>query len=268
MTKERLDRALVNRGLVESRSRAQALILAGQVLVNRQRELKAGRMVEAADTVELVSPMPYVSRGGVKLAAALEAFEVNPTGWQVVDIGASTGGFTDCWLKHGARHVWAVDVGYGQLHWQLRQDPRVSVYERTNARYITRDQLGLEDGADAGSVDVSFIGLRLILEPLRNLVKTQGLVIVLIKPQFEAGPTAVGKGGVVRDPAVHRQVLYRVLEDAAGLGWAPEGLIASPIRGPEGNIEFLAALRLDGDPRPLPIEDVVERAWQGEGAHG
>lgn len=261
--KQRLDVFLVENGLVSTRSRAQALIMAKQVVVNGRVETKSGFTVAAGDQVRLLETLPYVSRGGLKLRRALEVFHVNPEGWVVADIGASTGGFTDCWLKAGATQVYAVDVGYGQLDWSLRQDPRVTVLERTNARYLTAEVLGLEKALDGASIDASFIGLKLLLAPLVPLLGPEGVVLALVKPQFEAGPGKVGKGGVVREPAIHAEVLARVMAEANALGYGVRGLTWSPIRGPEGNIEFLMYLGIDGSVRAeIDVETVVQGAWQ------
>ncbi len=261
--KRRLDVFLVESGLVSTRSRAQGLIMAKQVEVNGRVETKSGFAVEDGDQVRVLETLPYVSRGGLKLQRALDVFQVNPQGWLVADIGASTGGFTDCWLKSGAAHVYAVDVGYGQLDWALRQDPRVTVLERTNARYLTAEVLGLEQALDGASIDASFIGLKLLLAPLVPLLGPEGVVLALVKPQFEAGPGKVGKGGVVRDPAVHAEVLARVMAEAGALGYGMRGLTWSPIRGPEGNIEFLMYLSIDGSVQAeIDVETVVQGAWQ------
>ncbi|NMP21145.1 TlyA family RNA methyltransferase [Sulfobacillus sp. DSM 109850] len=255
-------------GAVESRNRAQALIMAGKVEVNGRTERKSGRLVEPDDQVAVTAALPFVSRGGVKLNHALDQFGIDPTGWDVVDVGASTGGFTDCWLQHGAARVWAVDVGYGQLDWKLRQDPRVVVLERTNARYLTLSGLGREIPLDGASVDASFIGLRLLLEPLAPLIKDGATVVALVKPQFEAGPAKLGRGGVVRQPKVHEEVLERVVDQARSLAYAVQGLTASPIRGPEGNIEFLLYLVARGHTETtLNIERVVDEAWKAEESH-
>ncbi len=246
--KERLDKLLVQRGLVETRERAQALIMAGQVFVEGQRVDKPGRRVPVDSHIDVRQQMPYVSRGGYKLAAMLDHLQLDVSGWTCVDVGSSTGGFTDVLLQRGARKVYAIDVGYGQLAWRLRQDPRVVVMERTNIRYVH----SLPEPCDLATIDVSFIGLRLVLPPVRGLVRPEGWIIALIKPQFEAGPRRVGKGGIVRDPRVHRDVLVQVLEHAHSLALGLQALIVSPIRGTEGNVEFLAAWRLD-------VPDKVER---------
>ncbi len=260
----RLDQMVVQRGLADSRSRAQALILAGRVTVDGKLAQRAGLAVDERAQIEVRGdPNPYVSRGGLKLAHALKGFELDPQGWTVVDIGASTGGFTDCWLQAGAFRVYAVDVGYGQLAWKLRQNPKVAVFERTNGRWLTLAQLDRSQPVDVGSVDASFIGLKLLLGPLRSIVKAEGKLVALVKPQFEAGPKALSKGGVVRDRRVHREVLQRVIGEAASLGWFVERLTPSPIRGPRGNLEFFALL---GAERlaAVTVEAVVEEAWQME----
>lgn len=261
----RLDQRLVELGLAPTRSRAQGLVMAGAVQVNGKTVAKAGHPVSADDRVEVVpTPLRYVSRGGWKLERALAAFAVDPSGWTVVDVGASTGGFTDCWLSHGAVRVYAVDVGHGQLAWSLRNDPRVVVLERTNARFLTLETLGRTEWVDAASVDVSFIGLRPILAAVSPLVRPGGRILALIKPQFEAGPAAVGKRGVVRDPAVHRAVLAKVLDEAQSLGLRVEGLCPSPLKGPNGNVEFLLELNTGtGCPEgAVDIEATVRAAWE------
>jgi 23S rRNA (cytidine1920-2'-O)/16S rRNA (cytidine1409-2'-O)-methyltransferase len=234
----RLDVLLVERALAPSREQARRLVMAGEVLVAGQPAAKPGMLVAADAELQVRAAPPFVSRGGQKLAAALEAFGVSPEGLVAADIGASTGGFTDCLLQGGAVRVYAVDVGYGQLDWRLRQDPRVVVLERTNIRYLQ----GLPEPVDLAVVDVSFISLRLVLPVVRSLLKPQGRIIALIKPQFEAGRGQVGKGGVVKDPQVHRQVLEAAFADAEEVRLAVLGLIRSPLVGPAGNIEFLAWL--------------------------
>ncbi len=238
MNKTRLDVLLVERGLAESRQRAQRLIRAGQVLVNDRPVDKPGTQVDDGAAIRLRAKLPYVSRGGLKLAAALDTFGVDVRGAVCADVGASTGGFTDCLLQRGAARVYAIDVGYGQLAWRLRQDQRVVVMERVNVRYLE----GLPEMVDVATVDVSFISLQLVLPAVLRFLKPDGHVIPLIKPQFEAGRQQVGKGGVVKDPAVHRAVLERVLGWAIEHGLAVQGLIPSPLRGPKGNVEFLADL--------------------------
>jgi len=238
--KVRLDALLVERGFFPTREKARAAVMAGLVLVGTERAEKAGMKVPRDTPVEVKgAPHPYVSRGGLKLEKAIRRFGIDMAGRTVIDVGASTGGFTDCALKHGAAFVYAVDVGYNLLDWSLRNDSRVRVIERTNFRYMTPDRL---DGPkpDMATVDVSFISLRLILPVLAEMLPPGGAVVALVKPQFEAGREQVGKSGVVRDPAVHRQALRAVLEAAGGHGFRLRGLTYSPITGGEGNIEFLA----------------------------
>lgn len=268
-TRTRLDRRLVDDGLTETRSRAQALIMAGKVLVNGHVQTKSGHMVDPDDAVGVSEGLPFVSRGGFKLDHALAMFHVDPTGWTVVDVGASTGGFTDCWLQHGASRVFAVDVGYGQLDWRLRQDERVVVMERTNARYLQPGQFSNAHPLDGASIDASFIGLNLLLGPVKTLLSSHGVVIALVKPQFEAGPGNVGKGGVVRDPEIHKQVIETVVSDAQAMGYTVRGLAASPIRGPEGNIEFLLYLGFDPEQAErIDISAVVDAAWKAGSTDG
>ena len=237
--KLRLDELLVQRGLAETRSQAQRLIMAGEVTLGDSLADKPGRQVAADAVVAIRERLPYVSRGGIKLAAALDAFGLAPAGWVCADVGASTGGFTDCLLQRGAPRVYAIDVGYGQLAWSLRQDARVISIERANIRHLAP----LPELVALVTIDVSFIGLELVLPRVATMLAPGGQVIALIKPQFEAGKGQVGKGGVVRDPAIHRAVIERVLAGAARLGLAACGLIRSPITGPAGNVEFLAWLR-------------------------
>jgi len=240
----------VARGLAETRSQAQRLIAAGEVSIGDEVADKPGHTVPADVEVRVRAALRYVSRGGLKLAAALAAFGVNPAGWVCADIGASTGGFTDCLLQHGAARVYAVDVGYGQLAWSLRTDPRVVSIERANIRYLA----ALPEPVALATVDVSFIGLGLVLPRIAALLVPAGQVIALIKPQFEVGKGQVGKGGVVRDPQLHRSAIEKVLAEAAALGLAPAGLIRSPITGPAGNVEFLAWLRRGA---AVPTPDVI-----------
>ena len=246
MTKRRLDHLLVERDLVDSRERGQRLILAGEVMIGDRVADKPGLLVPTDVDIHIKQRLPYVSRGGLKLAAALDAFDVPVSGAVCADVGASTGGFTDVLLQRGALRVIAVDVGYGQLDWKLRSDPRVTVLDRTNAR--TLDALppdpatGRPTVARVVTIDVAFISLTLILPAVAKWIADEGHVIALIKPQFEAGRDRVGKRGVVRDPNVHREVLRSVLGWAAEHGWIAQGLIRSPIEGPAGNAEFLAWL--------------------------
>ena len=247
----RADELLVTRGLATTRSQARALILAGKVWLGDRRVEKAGELLRPDAEIRLTPEPRYVSRGGEKLAHALHAFNLDVSGWVCADFGASTGGFTDALLQHGARRVYAIDVGYGQLHYKLRNDPRVVVMERTNVRYLE----SLPDPIDLVTIDVSFISLRLVLPAAWRVLRPGGYVIALVKPQFEAGRHKVGKGGVVRDPQVHREVLERVIAAALDCGFAVLGLERSPITGAEGNVEFLLLFRRDGavvvDPEEL-----------------
>ncbi len=236
--KQRLDIAVTSRGLVPSREKAKALIMAGQVYVNGQKELKAGSDVKESDIIEIRgSQNPFVSRGGLKLQKAAENFDICLNECICMDIGASTGGFTDCMLTYGAKKVYAIDVGYGQLAWKLRTDERVVNMERTNFRYVTHEQI--PENIDFASVDVSFISLKIILPVLRELLKENGEAVCLIKPQFEAGKDKIGKKGVVRDPAVHTEVVENITTFAVETGFTLKNLDFSPIKGPEGNIEYL-----------------------------
>jgi 23S rRNA (cytidine1920-2'-O)/16S rRNA (cytidine1409-2'-O)-methyltransferase len=256
MVKRRLDTLLVERGLVESRERAQSLILAGKVKIDGQVAHKPGSRVPAEVELTLEEALPYVSRGGLKLEEALSRFRLDITGFICADVGASTGGFTDCLLKHGAAKVYAIDVGYGQLAWELRQDPRVVVLERTNIRYLE----SLPGPIDLASIDVSFISLELVLPPVVSLLKPQGQMVALVKPQFEAGREQVGKGGVVREPEVHRQVLHKIGTMAQGLGLGILGLIPSPLLGPAGNVEFLLHLSKGKKLSTIDLERAVEES--------
>ena len=260
--KERLDVLLVERGLAETRSRAQAVIMAGEVYVNGQKANKAGMDVPLEAEIEVRgSVCPYVSRGGLKLEKALREFGVEPKGFVCSDSGASTGGFTDCLLQQGASKVFAIDVGYGQLAWKIRSDPRVVVMERTNIRYVTPEDLG--EALDLSVVDVSFISLKIVLPAIQRLLKPTGQVLCLIKPQFEAGKENVGKKGVVRDPAVHEQVLRDFVALAAQLGFTLKNLTFSPVKGPEGNIEFLGHLSMvPGDSLAPDIPALVAAAHE------
>jgi len=236
--KERLDKLLVACGLAETRAKAQALILAGKVFLGNQRLDKPGHMVPLEAPLKVKEPLPYVSRGGVKLAAALDHFKVEVGGRTCLDIGASTGGFTDCLLQRGAARVVALDVGYGQLDWRLRQDTRVEVRENINARYLAPEDFN--EWFDLVVADVSFISLAKILPAIPPLVRDRTFVIVLIKPQFEVGREEVGRGGIVRDPAAQRRVVGEITAFAETLGMRSQGVIESPILGADGNREFLA----------------------------
>mgnify|MGYP003310175650 CR=1 FL=1 len=242
--KKRLDVLLTEQGYADTRSKAQAIIMAGQVYVNGQKADKPGVSYEETVQIEVRGQTcPYVSRGGLKLEKALRDFGVKPEGFVCSDSGASTGGFTDCLLQQGARKVFAIDVGYGQLDWKIRSDERVVVMERTNIRYVTPEDLG--EPLDLSVIDVSFIGLEIVLPTIKTLLKPDtGQVLCLIKPQFEAGKENVGKKGVVRDPAIHKMVLDNFVALTQRLGFVILGLTFSPVKGPEGNIEFLAHLTL------------------------
>lgn len=243
--KKRLDVLLTELGYAESRSKAQAVIMSGMVYVDGQKADKPGTAYPETVSIEVRGETcPYVSRGGLKLEKALRDFGVDPTDYVCSDSGASTGGFTDCLLQQGARKVFAIDVGYGQLDWKIRSDPRVVVMERTNIRYVTPEDLG--EPLDLSVVDVSFIGLNIVLPAIKTLLKPEkGQVLCLIKPQFEAGKEKVGKKGVVRDPAIHKEVLDKFVALAGVLEFNILGLTFSPVKGPEGNIEFLGHLTLE-----------------------
>ena len=242
--KKRLDVLLVERLYADSRTKAQAIIMSGNVYVNGQKADKPGTSFEETVDIEVRGAVcPYVSRGGLKLEKALRDFGVKPEGYVCSDSGASTGGFTDCLLQQGAKKVFAIDVGYGQLDWKIRSDPRVVVMERTNIRYVTPEDLG--EPLDLSVIDVSFISLRIVLPAIKQLLKPgQGQVLCLIKPQFEAGKEKVGKKGVVREPEIHKEVLDQFVALAGELNFRILGLTFSPVKGPEGNIEFLAHLTL------------------------
>ena len=256
--KMRLDVAVFERGLAETREKAKALIMAGSVYLNGQKALKGGAAVKDTDIIEVRGAVnPYVSRGGLKLHKAVQNFGLSLEGCVCMDIGASTGGFTDCMLSNGAAKVYAIDVGYGQLAWKLRCDERVVNMERTNFRYVTHEQI--PEQVDFASVDVSFISLRKILPVMRELLRDGGRAVCLIKPQFEAGRENVGKKGVVRDPAVHLEVLEHFLKHAKESRFTVLGLTYSPIRGPEGNIEYLGYLsRAEEEPPVHDLKALVE----------
>lgn len=267
--KERLDLLLVEKGLAPSREKAKAVIMAGIVYVDGQKADKAGEMVpREADIQVRGNALPYVSRGGLKLEKAMQEFPIRLEGAVCADIGASTGGFTDCMLQNGAVKVYAVDAGYGQLAWSLRSDERVVCLERTNARYLTHEQI--PDELDFASVDVSFISLKLILPALRGLLKPDGQAVCLVKPQFEAGREKVGKKGVVRDPAVHLEVIQQFLKNAADADFTVKDMTFSPIRGPEGNIEYLGHLLAGGGGAswtgdPAALVEASHAALEGAG---
>ena len=259
MKKIRLDQRVFDLKLAESREKAKALIMAGSVYVDGQKETKPGAPVTEEAAIEVRGEkLPYVSRGGLKLEKALNTFPIDPAGYTCIDCGASTGGFTDCLLQRGAKHVYAVDVGYGQLAWSLRTDERVTVMERTNARNLTPDMF--PERMDMAVMDMSFISLHLVLLAVRSLLKENGQVVCLVKPQFEAGREKVGKKGVVRDPAVHREVLENFVAGASGLGFAVAGMSFSPVRGPEGNIEYLAWLKTAGESVAVDCADIVRQS--------
>ena len=242
MSKERLDVLLVNRGLAESREKAKAVIMAGEVFVQGQREDKAGAMFDESKVTITVkgSSLRYVSRGGLKLEKAMQKFPITLSGKVCMDVGSSTGGFTDCMLQNGATKVYAIDVGHGQLAWKLRNDERVVCMEKTNIRYVVPEDI--DELAAFSSIDVSFISLTKVLLPVKNLLTEDGQVVCLIKPQFEAGREKVGKKGVVRDRAVHEEVIRMVMDYASSIDFYPLALDFSPVKGPEGNIEYLLFL--------------------------
>ncbi len=261
--KQRADVALVERGLCESRSKAQASIMAGEVYVGTRRINKASEIIRPEDELHLKgSANPYASRGGLKLEKAIRSFQADLTGRVCMDIGAATGGFTDVCLQNGAAHVYAIDVGYGQFAWKLRNDPRVTLMERTNARHLTPDMVPLHPTVTV--MDVSFISIRLILPVAAQLMGEEGVFYTLIKPQFEAGPDRVGKKGVVREAKVHEDVLQEIVDFCPTIGWQVQALDYSPIKGPEGNIEFLAKITAAQQPEtpctPAYIHELVTRA--------
>ena len=260
MDKTRIDIYLVEQGLAESREKARALIMAGVVTLDGKRCDKPAALVGPGQQVSVQRPDAFVSRGGKKLQKAIESFGLDLTGAICIDVGASTGGFTDCMLKSGAAYVYAVDVGYGQLAWQLRQDARVCVMERQNARYLEKEMF--DKPVSFASIDVSFISLKLILPALQRVLTPPYTISALIKPQFEAGRERVGKKGVVRDKAVHIDVIGDILAFARESGLAVCGLDFSPIRGPEGNIEYLICLKDSGQSDEFKVDQVVENAHQ------
>ncbi len=257
--KERLDVLLVRRNLAPSREKARAIIMAGQVYVENQKEDKAGSMFADTARIEVRGDtLPFVSRGGLKLSKAISSFAISLQGQVCLDVGASTGGFTDCMLQNGALRVYAIDVGRGQLDWKLRKDPRVICMEKTNIRYVKPEDL--QEKALFCSIDVSFISLKKVLEPVKKLLLPNAQVVCLIKPQFEAGREKVGKKGVVRDPAVHREVIEEVSSYAKETGFSLLHLDFSPIKGPEGNIEYLLHLQNGGSDLPISIAQTVDSA--------
>lgn len=263
--KERLDVLLVQKGLAPSREKAKTMIMEGNVFVDNQREDKAGTFFDPSVHIEIHgNTLRYVSRGGLKLEKAMAQFGITLDDKVCMDIGASTGGFTDCMLQNGAKKVYAVDVGYGQFAWKLRQDPRVVCMEKTNIRYVTPEDIG--DALNFASVDVSFISLTKVLGPAKELLKDGGQMVCLIKPQFEAGKDKVGKKGVVRDPAVHKEVIERVILFAKSIGFGILHLDYSPIKGPEGNIEYLVHIVKDAEAESQEVIDVeaVVAAAHGE----
>ena len=266
--KKRIDVLLYEKGLAPSREKARTLIMAGCVYADNQKFDKPGDTVREDAVLEVRgNTLRYVSRGGLKLEKAMQLFPIKLESTVCMDIGASTGGFTDCMLQNGASKVYSVDVGYGQLAWKLREDPRVVCMERTNARYLTHEQI--PDELDFASIDVSFISLKLILPAVHNVLKDGGHVACLVKPQFEAGKEKVGKKGVVRDPAVHLEVLEHFLEHAKDSGFTVLGLTYSPIRGPEGNIEYLGYLEKgEGAPAEVDLKALVEESHQVLKEHG
>lgn len=261
MAKQRLDNYLVENGYVETRSKAQSLIMAGEVYIDNQKASKSGEQIKGTEKIEVRSKgLQYVSRGGLKLEKAMKRFPISLSDKICMDIGASTGGFTDCMLQNGAAKVYSIDVGYGQLAWKLRTDERVVNLERTNFRHVTHEQI--PDEIDFFSVDVSFISLKLILPPAYDLLKDSGSAVCLIKPQFEAGKENVGKKGVVRDINVHKDVISNVLEFTKEIGFKVEGLDFSPIKGPEGNIEYLMYITKNGSNADINIDETVEKSHE------
>lgn len=253
--KQRLDLLLVEQGYISGRDKAKAVIMAGDVYVNGQKAVKSGDLFDTNANIEIRGNLlRYVSRGGLKLEKAMEEFPICLRDAVCMDIGASTGGFTDCMLQNGAKKVFAVDVGYGQLAWKLRQDERVIVMERTNIRYVTSEDIA--EPIDFISIDVSFISLSLVLPVAWNLLSKAGAVVALVKPQFEAGKDQVGKKGVVKDPSVHLSVLESTVAAAQSIGFSPEGISYSPIKGPEGNIEYLLFLNKKEQVNFLQLEDL------------
>lgn len=259
--KQRLDIRLTEEGHYPSREKARAAIMAGLVFIKGERAEKPGLLIKPDTVIEVRgNPIPYVSRGGLKLERAVHVFELNLNGRVVLDVGASTGGFTDCALRHGARKVYAVDVGYGQLAWQLRNDPRVVALERKNIRFLTKE--AFMETPDFTTIDVSFISLNKVLPRVGQLTTPEAAGVALVKPQFEAGREKVGKKGVIRDPAIHTEVLKDIEALVTGLGWTVKGLDYSPVKGPEGNIEYLMYFQKNGLHVVCNINKVVEQAHE------
>lgn len=259
MSKIRLDVLLCDKGLFDSRERAKTSVMSGIVYVNGNKALKPGTPVAQDSKLEVRgTTLKYVSRGGLKLEKALDTFHIDPAGKHCLDTGASTGGFTDCLLQRGAERVYAVDVGYGQLAWSLRSDPRVVTMERTNIRHLKPEQI--PEKLQLAVIDVSFISLKLVLPAVRALLSQDGQVACLIKPQFEAGREKVGKKGVVREAETHREVLHAFTQNAQAAGFMIHNLTFSPVKGPEGNIEFLGHLTVQGDSCDVDIDDLVRQA--------
>lgn len=258
--KERLDVLITNRVLAESRERAKAYIMAGVVYVDGQKEDKPGLKVPVTAQIEVRQKMKYVSRGGYKLEKAMEVFPLTLTDKVCMDVGASTGGFTDCMLQNGASKVYAIDVGYGQLAWSLRQDERVICMEKTNMRYVTHEEI--PEVIAFSSIDVAFISLTKILQSVYDLTQEEGEVVALIKPQFEAGRDQVEKHGVVKNPKIHEQVIHQVWDYATSIGFGVQGLDFSPIKGPEGNIEYLIYLKKWDEPTQLEKDKLIQKVVQ------
>ncbi|NNG66767.1 TlyA family RNA methyltransferase [Caldanaerobacter subterraneus] len=258
--KERIDVLLVKRGFFSSREKAKAAIMAGEVYVDGKRAEKAGEMVKEDSKIEIKgNSLPYVSRGGLKLEKALQLFGIDVRGKIALDVGASTGGFTDCLLKHGAQKVYAVDVGYGQLHWSLRNDPRVVVMEKTNIRFLN----ALPEMVDIITIDVSFISLEIVVPAADKFLKSEGEIVALIKPQFEAGREKVGKKGIVRDKDVHKEVLEKIIKLFKNINYGVCGITYSPIKGAEGNIEYLIyGKKGKCDEKEIEVEKIVEEAFK------
>jgi 23S rRNA (cytidine1920-2'-O)/16S rRNA (cytidine1409-2'-O)-methyltransferase len=259
VAKKRLDVLLVERELIETRARAQALILAGDVRVNGQVVGKAGTTVPEDAEILIREPLKYVSRGGFKLEGALDAFRIDSGGQVCADVGASTGGFTDCLLQRGAARVYAIDVGYGQLAWKLRNDPRVVTMDRVNIRHLE----ALPEPIDLATVDASFISLTLVLPAVKRLIHPHGQAVALVKPQFEAGRAEVGKGGIVRDPQVHRTVIEKIAHYAINEGWSVRGIARSSLVGADGNVEFFVHLAADQALENIDLRPAIERVMQG-----